>query len=78
MSTPSRRERAGTGDLAWWERLMFSFMGPPQLGEHTVREGYVPDPRADLCHQCDQPWDVHERVRTSSMTYTRCPGPPPG
>ena len=56
-----------------FERLLFSFMGPPQLGAHTAREGYTPDPSADLCHKCGQPWADHERVRTSNMTCTKCP-----
>ena len=70
----SRRERAATGDLAWWEKLMFSFMGPPQLGDNRAREGYTPDPRAELCAKCGQPWERHERVHASNMTYTRCRG----
>ena len=53
---------------------MFSFMGPPQLGEDKAPEGYSADPRALLCTKCGQPWDAHERVRTSSMTYMACPG----
>ena len=71
----SRRERAGTNELAWWERLMLSFMGPPQLGESEVREGFVPDPALDLCSKCSQPLEAHERVHTGSMTYLRCPAP---
>ena len=71
----NRRERAATGDLSWWERLMFSFMGPPQLGENRAPEGYEPDPRADLCTRCGRPWDEHRRVHASNMTYTVCPVP---
>lgn len=63
---------AGRGPL---ERVLFSFMGPPQLGEHRAPEGYVPDAAADLCPKCGQPWDAHERVHTGSMTYRRCPPP---
>jgi len=74
MSRRNRRERAAGGELTWFERLMFSFMGPPQLGEDRAPEGYSPDPRALLCTKCGQPWDAHERVRTSSMTYMACPG----
>lgn len=51
---------------------MFSFMGPPQLGEHGPREGYVPDARAQSCPRCAQPWEVHERVH-GSVTSLRCP-----
>ena len=67
------RRRAAPGQRRWWEKLMFSFMGPPQLGELKARDGYVPDPQAQLCTKCGQPWDAHERVRTSNMTYTKCP-----
>jgi len=72
---PSRHERAVTGRLAWWEKLMFSFMGPPQLGENKAPQGYTPDPRAAHCDTCGQPWDSHERVRARNMTYTKCPRP---
>ena len=65
-----RSSKDGRGLL---ERFAFSFMGPPQLGQHTVREGYVPDAAALLCHRCSEPWEVHERVHTGSMTYRRCP-----
>ncbi len=73
MTKRSRRERAAAGELNRLERFMFSFMGPPQLGEDKPPEGYTPDPRAALCHRCGQPWDSHERVNASNMTYTRCP-----
>ena len=73
MIKRSRRERATVGEFTWFERLMFSFMGPPQLGDNKAPEGYSPDPRAQLCTRCGRPWDEHERVRTSSMTYMVCP-----
>jgi hypothetical protein len=69
----SRRERAATGDLAWWERIMLSFMGPAQIGDYRAPEGYVADEAALLCHRCGRPWDQHERVHTGTMTYRRCP-----
>ena len=55
------------------ERVLFSFMGPPQVGDVNAPSTVVPDPAAALCHRCGTPWDGHERVRTPSMTYTRCP-----
>ena len=55
------------------ERLLFSFMGPPQLGTDKAPEGYVRDLAADLCHKCALPWDGHRRVHTGSMTHLRCP-----
>lgn len=64
---------SGRGGPGLFERIVFSFMGPPQLGEHKAPEGYVPDPAASLCHKCSEPWDAHERVHTGSMTYRRCP-----
>ena len=65
-----RRNKSGLGIL---ERSMFSVMGPPQLGENKARDGYVPDPAAELCGKCGHPWEVHERIHTGSMTYRRCP-----
>lgn len=56
-----------------FERLMFSFMGPPQLGDPSAPVTYTPDRAAHLCHRCSQPWDAHQRVHTDNMTYTRCP-----
>jgi hypothetical protein len=74
LPTPKRPKRgegsAGPGRL---ERILFSFMGPPELGDHKAPEGYVRDPSADLCHRCAQPWDGHERVHTASTTHLRCP-----
>ncbi|MCU1693491.1 MAG: hypothetical protein JWM64_2582 [Frankiales bacterium] len=66
------RDRSRLGFL---ERLMFSFMGPPQVGDVNAPSTLVRDPAADLCHRCGQPWDAHERVHTGSMTYRRCPTP---
>ena len=70
MKRLMRRDKNGRGLL---ERSMFTFMGPPQLGEDKAPEGYVPDETANLCHKCAQPWEEHERVHTGSMTYRRCP-----
>ncbi len=70
-----RERRGGSGGRGLFERILFSVMGPPQLGEHKAPEGYVPDPAASLCHRCGQPWDAHERVHTGSVTYRRCPEP---
>lgn len=70
-----RRRRASEPDVGQrsFEKVMFSFMGPPQLGEHRAPAGYVPDDAANHCHKCGQQWDVHERVHTGTMTYRRCP-----
>jgi len=69
----SRRHLQDGSGRGLFERLMFSFMGPPQLGEHKAREGYVADEAGNLCHRCGRPWDAHERVHTGTMTYRRCP-----
>ena len=65
-------KRSDPGRLGIFERAMFSFMGPPQLGENRAREGYVPDTGATLCHRCGQPWTDHERVNTGTFAYRRC------
>jgi hypothetical protein len=70
-----RRRRASeqhTGQRSF-EKVMFSFMGPPQLGENKPPAGYVVDDAANLCHRCGQQWSTHERVHTGTMTYRRCP-----
>src|SRR4051794_34411594 len=61
----SDRGRRGQGRF---ESVLFSFMGPPQLGENRPPAGYVPDEAANLCHKCGRQWDVHERVHTGTMT----------
>jgi hypothetical protein len=73
MPSMSKRRRArAAGEMSWWERFMFSFMGPPQLGDLSAPSTYRPDPRAELCGRCGQPWDVHERVYGNG-TSLRCP-----
>ena len=53
------------------ERFLFSFMGPPQLGDPNAP---VRSPaRIDRCSRCGHPWDEHEVVRVSTHSYTRCP-----
>ncbi|MEX2289051.1 MAG: hypothetical protein WD794_01835 [Mycobacteriales bacterium] len=65
-----RRKATGRG---WFERFVFSVMGPPQVGDVNAPVTVPPDPGATLCHKCRRPWDDHEIVRTGSMTYARCP-----
>ena len=55
---------------------MFSFMGPPELGDLNAPSARPRDPEADRCGRCGSPWDEHERVSTSSMTYVKCPSRP--
>jgi hypothetical protein len=73
MGKRSARRSKDTHGRGLFERFLFSFMGPPQLGEDKAAAGYVPDVTATLCHKCGQPWDAHERVHTGTMTYVRCP-----
>ena len=76
MSTLRKRRLKGPDHKrGLFERIMFSFMGPPQLGDINAPSTVKRDPAADLCHKCGQPWDQHEIVRTGSMTYARCPQP---
>ncbi len=55
------------------ERLLLSFMGPPQLGDLNAPPSVADDPQADLCTRCGRSWAAHERVRTDSRSYLRCP-----
>jgi hypothetical protein len=57
----------------WWERVLFSFMGPPQLGDVNAPRTSPVDPQAEVCHRCGRPWSEHQTVRTSSRTYLTCP-----
>lgn len=60
------------------ERFLFSFMGPPQLGDTSAPRSVPPDAAAELCPRCGLAWDSHERVRTPSRSYVRCPSAPAG
>lgn len=74
MTTPrGRGRRTATTGRSRWERFMFSFMGPPQLGDLNapVREA-APRP-VELCGKCGQSYDAHEIVRDRRLTYSRCP-----
>ncbi len=80
MDTGGRRGegRGRSRGRGRFERFLFSFMGPPQVGDVSAPVTVVADPAAALCHRCATPWEGHERVSTSSMTYTRCPSAEPG
>jgi hypothetical protein len=54
----------------WWHRLMFSIMGPAQVGPYGTA---VPPPDESVCPRCSQRWEQHEQVRTSTRSYRRCP-----
>ena len=69
----ARRRPARTTGLGLFERLMFSFMGPPQVGAGDGPARAVPERPVELCSRCGQPYDEHEVVRDPGLTYTRCP-----
>ena len=58
-----------------FERFLFSFMGPPQLGDPGDPAGPAAQAQgpAVRCPKCAMPYDDHEIVRTPRLTYTRCP-----
>ena len=60
------------GGRRWFERVLFSVMGPPQLGDVNAPAQEVAPGPVDICGQCGQPRDEHEVVRTPRLTYTRC------
>ncbi len=56
------------------ERLLFSVMGPPQVGDVRAPVRDLPARPVDICPSCRLPRDDHEVVRTPTLTYTVCPG----
>jgi hypothetical protein len=72
----SRRGKPAAGNGAerrgLFERIIFSFMGPPQLGDVNapIRASTRP---VQLCPKCGKPYEDHQLVRTAGFTYTRCP-----
>jgi hypothetical protein len=56
-----------------WERVLFSVMGPPQLGDAGAPSTGVAPPPVAPCPKCSRPYDEHEIVRDPRLTYTRCP-----
>ena len=68
-----RRRAQDPGRLGLFERLMFSFMGPPQVGDGEGAARVRPDRPVERCTRCRQPYEDHEVVRDPGLTYTRCP-----
>ena len=64
-----RKPGQGRGRL---ERLLFSFMGPPQLGDASAPVRHV-EPPVTICATCSRPHHEHEIVRSPRLTYSRCP-----
>ncbi len=71
MAKGARGDGSGRG---LFERILFSFMGPPQVGDVHAPRSVQLDPEAALCRKCHSAWSEHEIVRTGSLTYARCPG----
>lgn len=65
-------ERAGS-ERSRFERVLFSFMGPPQLGDPSAPAVEAPPGPVAVCTKCDEPYDRHQIVRAPRLTYTRCP-----
>ena len=65
-----RRPKPGRGRV---ERFLFSFMGPPQLGDHGAPARQIVPRPSPPCGRCGEPWEAHEVVRDPRLTYTRCP-----
>jgi hypothetical protein len=56
-----------------FERLVFAFMGPPDLGDPDEPAAEAPPRPAELCATCGRPSDEHEVVRSARLTSLRCP-----
>ena len=68
-----RHDQQPSSERGWFERFLFTFMGPPQLGDVSAPPAAPQDPAVLACSKCGSPWDGHEIVRTASRTYPRCP-----
>lgn len=67
--------RTGERGRSRVERILFSFMGPPQVGDVSAPVREVPAGPVAHCPKCREPYDDHEVVRDPRLTYTRCPSP---
>jgi hypothetical protein len=67
--------RRTPGRRGFFERFLFSFMGPPQLGDVNAPPRDLPVRPSARCPKCGQSYDEHEVVRDPGLTYTRCPAP---
>ena len=68
-----RRDGTGGGRRrGLLERFLFSFMGPPEIGDLTSPPRAPTGPVA-RCSRCSRSYDDHEIVRDPGLTYTRCP-----
>jgi len=70
-----RDEQTGAPRRGRFERFVFTFMGPPQLGDASAPVRELPPVAGPPCSKCGRPYDDHEIVRDPRLTYTRCPAP---
>lgn len=73
MAGKRTRRPERDGRTGWFERVLLSMMGPPQVGDVSAPPVVAANPAAALCRRCGQLWDAHPRVRTSNRTYATCP-----
>lgn len=73
MANRERKARTDSAGRGRFERMMLSFMGPPELGDLNAPIADLPPRPVELCGRCRLPYDEHEIVRDPRLTYTRCP-----
>lgn len=66
-------ERRAAPRRGRWERFVFSFMGPPQLGDPSAPAAEPTPVQGPPCTKCGRSYDDHEIVRDPRLTYVRCP-----
>jgi hypothetical protein len=71
--TVSEKSRGNQRHRGRFERFLFSFMGPPQLGDPNEPARPRAARPVELCPRCGRPFDEHEVVRSSIGTFSRCP-----
>jgi hypothetical protein len=74
-ASAAAQPRVAAGPQGRFERVLFTFMGPPQLGDLNAPVRALPVVPVAPCPTCGQPYDEHEIVRDPRLTYTRCPRP---
>ena len=75
MAEDERAPRTRRAGRSRFERVLFSVMGPPQLGDLHAPTRELPPRPVELCSRCSEPYDDHEIVRDPGLTYSRCPEP---
>lgn len=75
MAKRGRKASTDKAERGRWERIMFSVMGPPQVGDINAPIRDLPPRPVELCGTCGQPYEEHTIVRDPGLTYSRCPVP---